>query len=1195
MYIADLHIHSRYSRATSRDGIPEYLELWARRKGIGLLGTGDFTHPAWRKELKEKLLPAEEGLYILNPVFRAAGDFLLGPEDDGENRPRFVVTGEISSIYKKNGKVRKVHNVIVLPSLEAADALARKLEAIGNIHSDGRPILGLDCRDLLEITLETCAQAIFIPAHIWTPHFSLFGAFSGFDTIEECFEDLTSHIHALETGLSSDPPMNWRLSALDRYHLVSTSDAHSPNKLGREATLIEGELSFPGLKQAMESGPEGGLAGTIEFFPEEGKYHLDGHRSCGLCLEPAETIRYNGRCPVCGKKLTIGVLHRVEQLADRPEGYQRAGAPAFESLAPLPEVIAASTGMSAASTKVTAQYLELLRRLGPEFRILRQTTLEAVAQAAGPCIAEGLRRLRAGEVRRIPGYDGEYGIIRLLEPEEIDHFKGQGSLFAAEILAAAKAVREKTAQRKKAAALKAAAYQEITAASTPDKGADPFVKGSGETSADASLPPSLLDLNSQQRQAVTDPASCLAIVAGPGTGKTKTLVARIRYLLEERGIRPQDITAVTFTNKAAAEMRQRLEDQLGSKRTRGLTIGTFHALCLQILEKQYGSVKLLSETEARDLAAPVLQELGLKLSPSAFLEKLSRQKNQDNRSRFPQGREGSYISAAQEGERISFVKTSFNAEASCLPPEASVTSSQRKTIPQSPASALAAKDFLPEGSSSEEEAAFIQAASHYQAALERLGYRDFDDLLLDVLELYENKPGGAAAEQLSTTAAREGADWDKGQKSKALPSFPCLLIDEYQDINPLQHRLIHAFSRSSLSLFVIGDPDQSIYGFRGADAHCFDRLKEEQPRLQLLHLTKNYRSAPEILSCALPVINKNPGSSRLLEPCSSHSGLVRFGETDSDLSEAIFIAKEINRLVGGVDMLDAQNFGPAQDRRPRDFQDIAVLCRTHRQLELIEKCLRKESIPYIVAGRESFLEDPNVRGVVSFFQSLQAPDDLIALRFCLKELFHCTEKTLETASAGKLQDASLEASASVLSDEGLANWHRLAEKYRPRLSKEKPRRLFEEFYKDLGREDSEALQRLLNMSVFHSHLSDFLQTLLLGTEQDLLRASTKAYTAGAVRLLTFHGAKGLEFPVVFLAGLKQGLLPLELPGRKSDSEEERRLFYVGLTRAREELILLSSAAEPSPFLADLPRQLLQKVSVPKGTQASGGKQLSLFS
>ncbi|PWL44458.1 MAG: hypothetical protein DBY45_05480, partial [Clostridiales bacterium] len=389
--IADLHIHSKYSRATSKDGVPEFLDLWARKKGIGLLGTGDFTHPVWRQELKDKLVPAEDGLYRLKDEFLAEGATAFGGD-----APRFVLSGEISSIYKKNGRVRKVHNVILLPSLEAAELLSHKLEAIGNIHSDGRPILGLDSRDLLEITLETCPEAVFIPAHIWTPHFSLFGAFSGFDTIEECFEDLTPHIHALETGLSSDPPMNWRISALDRFALVSNSDAHSPQKLGREANLLDIDLSYQGMADALQGANPKGLLGTIEFFPEEGKYHYDGHRNCGVCLKPVETEEYGGKCPVCGKKITIGVEHRVEQLADREEGFVLPGGRPFESLVPLPEVIGASTGLSAAGKKVAAQYEALLEKLGPEFYILREAPLEDIRHAAGPCVEEGIKRLREG-------------------------------------------------------------------------------------------------------------------------------------------------------------------------------------------------------------------------------------------------------------------------------------------------------------------------------------------------------------------------------------------------------------------------------------------------------------------------------------------------------------------------------------------------------------------------------------------------------------------------------------------------------------------------------------------------------------------------------------------------------------------------------------------------------------------------------
>ena len=557
MYIADLHIHSKYSRATSKELEPEPLDAWARRKGIGLVGTGDFTHPAWRAELRDKLAEAEEGLYTLKGA--------------GPDAPRFVITGEISSIYKKNGKVRKVHSLILLPHLEAAETLSRRLEAIGNLHSDGRPILGLDCRDLLEITLESCPDAVFIPAHIWTPHFSLFGAFSGFDTIGECFGDLTGHIHALETGLSSDPTMICRCSALDGYTLVSNSDAHSPSKLGREANLLDTGLSYRELARAIQTGE--GFHGTIEFFPEEGKYHFDGHRNCGVCLSPVEAEAAGGVCPVCGKRLTTGVLHRVEQLADRPEGYVRPDARPFESLVPLPEVIAASEGGSATGKKVGAKYEAMLAALGPEFSILREVPLEDIRAAAGPCVAEGIRRLRAGQVERRAGFDGEYGVISLLTPGEIARFSGQISLFGLDL-----PVRKSKPRRELQHVL---APEAAPAAPQPEA------------------------LNPPQLEAVTSTAPVTAVTAGPGTGKTRTLVARIAWLVEERGVRPGEITAVTFTNQAAAEMRARLEQRLGGKRAvAAMTIGTFHAICLKLL----GDVRLISPGEALTIAEQVLRK-----------------------------------------------------------------------------------------------------------------------------------------------------------------------------------------------------------------------------------------------------------------------------------------------------------------------------------------------------------------------------------------------------------------------------------------------------------------------------------------------------------------------------------------------------------------------------------------------------------
>ena len=404
--IADLHIHSRFSMATSKEGTPENLDFWARKKGISLIGTGDFTHPVWREELKERLVSEGNGLYRLRDEYVKEESRKFPGEGT-----RFVVSGEISSIYKKNGKTRKVHNVILLPGLEAADAMAQRLEKIGNIHSDGRPILGLDSHDLLEMMLDVCPEGILIPAHIWTPHFSVLGAKSGFDSVEECFEELAPYIHALETGLSSDPAMNWRISKLDRYQLVSNSDAHSPSKLGREANLLDIDCSYEGLYRAIQTGE--GLEGTVEFFPEEGKYHFDGHRKCGVSLSPVEAERLGGICPVCGKKLTMGVDHRVEQLADRAEGFVKDDGQKYESLVPLPEVISACMGYSTASKKVQGCFEQMLQTLGTEFDILRNVPAEDIKTCAGERLAEGIENVRTGKVKRIPGYDGEYGKIQL--------------------------------------------------------------------------------------------------------------------------------------------------------------------------------------------------------------------------------------------------------------------------------------------------------------------------------------------------------------------------------------------------------------------------------------------------------------------------------------------------------------------------------------------------------------------------------------------------------------------------------------------------------------------------------------------------------------------------------------------------------------------------------------------------------------
>ncbi len=983
MLIADLHIHSKYSRATSRDCDSSHLDLWARRKGIGLVGTGDFTHPGWRAELAETLEPIGDGLYTLRRDCRIGDPAATGAE------PRFVVSGEISTIYKKDGRTRKVHSLILLPGLEAAERLSRRLEAIGNLRSDGRPILGLDCRDLLEITLESCPEAVFIPAHIWTPHFSLFGAFSGFDSVEACFGDLTPHIHALETGLSSDPPMNWRISALDGYHLVSHSDAHSPQKLGREADLLDMEPGYTALARALNTGA--GLLGTVEFFPEEGKYHFDGHRNCGACLAPVEADRLDGRCPVCGGRLTTGVLHRVEQLADRPEGAERPenGKP-FQSLAPLPEVIAASLGTSPGGVRTARRYEAMLRALGPEFSILREVPLEDVAREAGPCVAEGLRRLRAGEVTRNPGYDGQYGTIQLLEPAEREALNGQVSLFGLTVPGT---------ERKKSPS--GAARRKKAAQAAPER-------------APAAL-------SEAQLAAVQAPVGDTAVQAGPGTGKTHTLAARAAWLIQSGAARPERLAAVTFTNRAAGELRARLDRALSARQAKAIAVGTFHGICLA---RTGNPPQLLTPWEGEELAAELLAGRGLKLSPRRLLEELSRRANG-----------------------------------------------------VSPALAL------PE-----------ELSAAYAARLAERGLVDFDGLLRMALE----DPGEYGA-------------------------FDHLLVDEFQDCSPLQYALALHWCGDGGRIFAIGDPDQSIYGFRGGSAQCFERLGEDRPGLAGLRLSENYRSTPEILACARAVLGTD-GAAGLsaLRPSGAPVRLVRTG---GELPQAIWIAQAINRMTGGVDMLEAGR-RDVRTEGARSFSEIAVLCRTRRQLPLLEQCLAREGIPCVVAGREDFLSDPAVRRAVAHFRG----------------------------PAGAEPGDPAARIAAWARDEGLGGLP--------------------------------ALERLQSMAVFFGEMGAFLDNLTLGREGDLLRRAGAAYDAGCVTLSTLHGAKGLEFPAVFLCGLDRGVLPLE----GAEPEEERRLLYVGLTRAEEELILLTTG-EPSPFLAALPPEVIR---TEEAGEAARPRQLSLF-
>ncbi len=442
-FIADFHIHSKYSRATSKDMVLEEIDRVADEKGILVMGTGDFTHPQWFKEIKEKLEPAEPGLFKLKKQYKKEtikGNF---------SETRFILTVEISSIYSKNGKVRRIHNLIFAPSVETAEKIISPLIFWGcNLNSDGRPIIGLDSEKLAEIVFGVDKDAVIIPAHAWTPWFSIFGSMSGFDSIEECFGKYADKIFAIETGLSSDPEMNWRLSKLDKIALISNSDSHSLAKIGREANILDTELSYAGIMEAIKNGaPEklknlkteklkNKFVATIEFFPEEGKYHYDGHRICGKVFSPEESRKHKNICPVCGKPLTIGVMNRVEKLADREIKTESKGNyryldnyTPYYNLVQLDEIIGGAYGIGVASKKVSEEYQKMIKTFGSELKILLDASIDDLKSRADFRVVEGIKRVRDGNLKIRPGYDGEYGAVKIFTDEEKKDLEAQKALF----------------------------------------------------------------------------------------------------------------------------------------------------------------------------------------------------------------------------------------------------------------------------------------------------------------------------------------------------------------------------------------------------------------------------------------------------------------------------------------------------------------------------------------------------------------------------------------------------------------------------------------------------------------------------------------------------------------------------------------------------------------------------------------------
>nr|WP_218889284.1 UvrD-helicase domain-containing protein [Saccharopolyspora hordei] len=1005
-----MHIHSKYSRACSKDCDVEHLTWWARRKGITLVGTGDITHPAWSAHLREVLEPAEPGVFRLRQdldreMARSQPAQCRGPV-------RFMLSGEISTIYKYGERTRKVHHLCYLPDFAAAEEFTRRLGRIGNLGSDGRPILGLDSRDLLEITLESGDGAYLVPAHIWTPWFAVLGSKAGFDAVEDCYRDLAGHVFALETGLSSDPEMNWRVSALDKYTLVSHSDAHSPPMLGREATVFDTDLDYFAVKRALETGE--GFAGTVEFFPEEGKYHLDGHRKCQVRMEPGDTRAHGGRCPDCGKPLTVGVLHRVDALADRPEGVRPDGAAGFRNLIPLPEIVGEILGVGPKSKTVFGRVSDLVAAHGPELAILEDVALEDLRRT-DPAVAEAIERLRSGQVLREAGYDGEYGTIRLFQPAELTRLRtgGAPALFDDALFAP---------QPEPAAAPAPAPAAAAPAAAEPE----PVSAPSGEGV--------LAGLDPDQRAAAAVAGGPLLIVAGPGTGKTRTITHRLAHLVLERDVDPAQCLAITFTRRAAEEMTERLAGLIGEGAER-ITVATFHSFGLQLLREQHEHLGLSADFGLADAA---------------------------RRHQVLTGLTGDERSARQTAPQLSLARR---------------TGSDHPLL------------------------------ADYLTALRQADLVDFDDLVALPVQLLTDRPDLAEHYQ---------------------QRYRWIVVDEYQDVDELQYRLLRLIAPAGANLTAIGDPDQAIYSFRGADVGFFLRFEQDYAGAPVLALTRNYRSGAHILTGALRAI----APSTLVRDRALHAAAPRQAHrvvvhrAADERAEAAFVARTIDQLLGGSSFHSLDS-GRVTGDGPGGigFNDIAVLYRTDAQSHAVLDELTRCGLPVQKRSHDRLSSRPGVELLVA-------------------ELLHVADRTGPVTEQLR---AAAKLVADTVPDEQRDDIHTAVEVLGP---------LAQRCGQDVPR---------------------FCREVLLGAEVDTLDPR-----AEAISLLTLHAAKGLEFPVVFVVGCEDGLLPLRWPGTETteaDTAEERRLFFVGMTRAQDHLYLTHAARRTvrgstqdrtrSPFLTGL--------------------------
>ncbi len=1072
-FIADLHIHSHFSIATSKELIPEYLDYWARLKGITVVGTGDFTHPGWVEELKVKLEPAETGLFKLKDSYKIKTDVLGGAEVP----VRFMLTSEVSNIYKKAGHVRKVHNVIFAPDFAAVEKIQESLIRIGgNITSDGRPILGLDSRDLLEIALDASENIFFVPAHIWTPWFSALGSKSGFDSIAECYSDLSEHIHAVETGLSTDPPMNWLCSHLDAYTLMSNSDAHSPDRLGRNANFFNAELDYFDMIDALKAGDPDRFIGTIDLFPQEGKYHYDGHRKCNICWNPLQTLEHDHICPVCGKKVTVGVMYRVAELADRDNPLKRPNRLKFFSIIPLKEILSEIYECGPNTKKVTAEYHSLIKKTGSEFNVLLHMPVADIEHAGDALLAEGIRRMRNRQVCIKEGYDGEYGVVKVFKEGEKELLQPRGMMFSMPGTI-------EPPHERALITFDSREFKRVLEGKVDNEHGRSDSRVAEKQQTIYATRDNIFGLNREQLQAATHGKGAALIIAGPGSGKTRTLACRVAYLIREQRVEPSSILAVTFTNKAAREMRNRINTIIeDTSLVNAVNIFTFHGLGLEILKQHLERCHRtegfsLIDEEARKV---LLREMGV---PSA------------------------------EGRKVA----------------ASITRAKQHLYG---VRGFEAKDFPIDADED-----FEHTFTEYESYLRTHNAFDLDDLIYQLVRLFGDYP-----------------DLRELYRQR----FRWIMVDEYQDVNFAQYQLIRLLMPDSdANLCVIGDPNQAIYGFRGANVRFIQQFVDDYPGAAVFHLIRSYRCSDHILRASQGVIvSVQDGTDKIIRGL--NSGVkIKIVENATDKSEAEFVARSIEQMIGGLRFfsMDSDISEGEQNEIISSLSDFAVLVRTSRQMGALEKAFHDHSIPYQVVGETPFFKTEPVKSIIDVVNLAANPGNL----WLVSHLIH---NGILKKSSDVEPLKTLVKGASV---------------------KEMILRVKERVPIVIEMEYEPSFRRLLSMAEEFGHdIQRFLEHTMLGIAADGYVSETES-----VVLMTLHAAKGLEFPCVFITGCEDRLIPYGLfKSTETDLNEERRLLYVGMTRAKEMLFLTYARKrflhgkefhfKRSPFVDRIERSLIEQ-------------------